>query len=441
MTALPQTVTPHRRLYAQLAVGAVGALLVTFMVLDRDKTLIAGDPLHNGIARSGPSVSTYGLILCVLAYSCLLGRLFNTRQTERLLPGAALPFLVFLGAGLALIWEPNAPVVAGVEQYALGLAAWAVGAWLAPTLVSNSRWLAYAAYALTGLIGLEAVVAVAQLAGVPINPMSPSTAAIMGDRVNGTLNHPNNLGKAVLLLVILALAVLPLLERTPRRVLTLGLLGSLIPLGLAQGRANLLAFGLLLLAWAALARGRKMNALRVGIPVALVVAAAPFVGPVLDRFQNDPEGGNRPQLRAAAMDQIRARPMTGLGPNNYVEVVSAYDLETAKGYPVHNAFLLTSAEMGIPGAILFWLIPLSLVPFAWRARGSPGPAGSFSTAFLASIPGMLLILNTGWAMLSQFSLPMWFLLLGMTYGLARPVAMLGAMPTRQHHRGIATATR
>jgi O-antigen ligase len=140
----------------------------------------------------------------------------------------------------------------------------------------------------------------------------------------------------------------------------------------------------------------------------------PFASTIATRIQQDPNGGPRAGLAAAAIEQIDRQPW-GIGPNAYVSVVSKYDAVTANGYPVHNTFLLTAAELGVLGALLFWLPVLGLVAVAWMSRKRPGFAGSFAIAIVASAPGLYVVNATGWAILRGPLLPLWFLICGIAY--------------------------
>jgi O-antigen ligase len=187
-----------------------------------------------------------------------------------------------------------------------------------------------------------------------------------------------------------------------------------IPLGLSQGRANILAAFTTIIFWALLSGRRRSLALRLGLPLIVVLAALPFAGSIAKRIEEDPNGGPRAGLTATAYEQIDREPW-GVGPNSYVAVVSAYSSVVALGYPVHNTFLLTAAELGIPGAILFWLPIAGLLVLAIRSRRRDGFAGSFAIAILASAPGLYVVNATGWGMLSLFPLPLWFLVCGIAY--------------------------
>jgi len=371
------------------------------------------NPGHIGIAESVPVLATYTVILMCIAYIFVL-RILYGQSRARSLPLSAFVFLAFLVVGLSSIWQGTDEQLAGGLQLTMGYLAWFVGGQLGPLILVETRRIQAVAGAIVGIVGIETVVTVLQRAGMRINPMSPSLALLMGDRTNGTTNHPDDLGKVLLLLVILCLGLMGTTDQRTRRTLWLAVVLAFIPLGLSQGRADLLAALTTIVLWALLSGRRWSMTIRVGVPLAAILITLPFAGAIITRVQEDPDGGPREGLAAAAIEQIHRQPW-GVGPNSYVSVVSAYDQVTALGYPVHDTFLLTAAELGVLGAILFWLPVMGFLVMAWMARKRPGFAGSFGTVIVASAPGLFVVNYTGWAMISVFLLPLWFLIYGIAY--------------------------
>jgi O-Antigen ligase len=370
------------------------------------------DPRHAGIAQSVPALATYTVVLLGIAYILLLRILHRPR--ERSAPASVLVFVGFLALGLALIWHGTSQELAGALQLALGFCAWFVGAQLAPLILCSEQRVRWIGRAIAGIVGIETLVAVLQRIGVAINSLPAASAELLGDRVNGTTNHPDNLGKLLLLLLILSLGLMGTSDARTRRILWLAVVLMFIPLGLSEGRANLLAALTTILFWAILSGRRRSLAIRAGIPLVVTLVVLPFAGAIATRIQEDPNGGPRGELQAAAIQQINRQPW-GIGPNSYVSVVGAYDPVTASGYPVHNTFLLTAAELGVLGAILFWLPIAGVVAAAWISRKRPGFAGSLGIAIVASAPGLYVVNATGWAILRGPILLLWFLIWGIAY--------------------------
>ncbi len=374
---------------------------------------------HVGIAQSVPALTTYALVLLCIAYVLVLRLLYRPRA--RSVPASVFIFLAFLVIGYSTIWHGTSEQLAGALQLGLGFCAWFVGGQIAPLILSHDRRIRWIANTIAGIVCIETLVTLLQRAGVRINPMRPVLAAIMGDRTNGTANHPDNLGKILLLLLILALGLMGTKDVRARRSLWVGVVLMFIPLGLSEGRANILAALTTVVLWALLSGRRRSLTIRAGVPLTIILVFLPFASSIARRVEEDPNGGPRAGLAATALEEIHREPW-GVGPNSYVSVVSAYNSVTAIGYPVHNTFLLTATELGVLGAILFWLPVAGLIAVAWLSRKRPGFEGSFAIAILASAPGLYVVNASGWAILSNQLFPLWFLIYGMAYSRFRPVA-------------------
>ena len=376
---------------------------------------------HVGIAQSVPALTTYALVLLCIAYALILRILYRPRA--RGIPASALIFLAFLVIGFTTIWHGTSEQLAGALQLGLGFCAWFVGGQIGPLILSRDRHIRWIANTICGIVCIETLVTLLQRAGVRINPMRPVLAAIMGDRTNGTANHPDNLGKILLLLLILSLGLMATEDARARRALWLGVVLTFIPLGLSEGRANILAALTTIVLWAMLSGRRRSLTIRAGVPLVVILVFLPFASSIAKRVEEDPNGGPRAGLAATALEEIHREPW-GVGPNSYVSVVSAYNSVTAIGYPVHNTFLLTATELGVLGAILFWLPVAGLIAVAWLSRRRPGFEGSFAIAVLASAPGLYIVNASGWAILSNQLFPLWFLIYGIAYSQFRPVRQL-----------------
>jgi O-antigen ligase len=415
------------------------ALLFCLVVFPKFLSHSNLDPTHVGIAQSAPVVATYTVVLLGAAYALLLRLLYRPRP--RSLPISVFVFLAFLAIGFGTIWHGSEEQVAGALQLSLGFCGWFIGAQLGPLVLAQERRVRWIAGMVLGLVGVETVVTLLQRAGVRINPMRPALAAIMGHRTNGTTNHPDNLGKVLLFLLILCLGLIATSDARARRMLWISVVLLFIPLGLSEGRANLLAALTTIVFWALLSGRRRSAAIRVGIPLVAALVILPFYGSIASRIEKDPNGGPRAGLASAAIEQIQREPW-GVGPNSYVSVVSAYDAVTAAGYPVHNTFLLTAAELGILGAILFWLPVVGLLVAAWTRRRRSGFQGSFAIAILASAPGLYVVNASGWAILSGQLFPLWFLVCGIAYSQFEPAGRLAWFRPRSATTGAAfSATR
>lgn len=380
-------------------VAATGACLASLCLYP---ALIIGqrDVFHVGMAPPTPELRTYTFLIGGLA----LGALLPFRRG--IFPIEWLPLLVWLVVGMFVFWSGTTEQWSGVAQFTCAVAGWVVGSLLGGWTDRDGRTGYRLAQIITGVIVIQLVVCVAQRAGIGINSLSPDDAAILGNRVNGTMNHPNNLGKAIFLLSVVLLPLTRSTHRPTSRLAVKALVVAMVPLGLAQGRANFIAIALLFIVWALLLPDASSRRVKPLIIAGAIVALAGFSIIFSSRFVEDPGGGVRTELTAIALEQIPRQPLQGLGPNSYTTVLGPI---TGSYIPVHNTFLLLAAEVGVVGMVLF-LWPFARVTRdAWRRRAWGGPAGDYARALIAGVPGIVLIGATGWGLLGSSILTLWTL--------------------------------
>lgn len=394
------TRSPSPRWVVGITLGCLAALCLY-------PALILGvrDTFHVGIAPLVPELRTFSLVVGAVAVSTALP------LRQRYFPTLWLPFFAWLALGMEFFWSGSSAEWSGIAQFACGAAGWTVGTYLGRRTTESEILRYRLAQILCGIVFVELVVTVMQRAGIHINSLRPQDAAILGDRVNGTANHPDNLGKILFLLVILLLPLTRSAERRTRLLALLGVGASIIPLGLAQGRANFISFALLVVMWAVLLPGDEGRRVRPIILAGAAVATIGFAVAYASRFSEDPGGGARGELNVIALNQIPKSPIHGLGPNNYTLALGP---QTGSYIPVHNTFLLLTAELGIVGMLLFFLPIVVVLRRATRGRRLAGPAGDHARTLLASVPGILLIAATGWGMLGSSVLTLWLLVIGFT---------------------------
>lgn len=384
---------------------ASGLILVSVAVFPRNLTQDAA-LRHIGIATASPRLTTY-LLAVGTVLACTL---FRPRFGGSVL--VWLPFALSLAAGASFVWAGGQAQESGIIQLMLAPAAWVVGVNLSSDLAEGKgRFLVHAA---ASIIFLQLAVCILQSVGVQINPMEATQEAILGSRTNGTLGHPNDLGKVMFLLLAMILPFGRRMSGFDSYLWKMSIGAAFIVLAMTGGRAVSAAAVCMLALWAILAprqpskKGRKVIALG-----AALSASAFLAGALLARFDEDPGGGARSTLTDIAWAQILSDPWGGVGPNSYVDAVGSYDALTASGVPVHNAFLLALAELGIVGTILL-LLPFFIgAVVAVRRLRISYHAGEASRVYIASLPGLYLVGTTGWGILGGYVLP----LLGLTFGL------------------------
>lgn len=418
MTAIVVTLVALFVLLASIQVGLMRTTIVvviaTLVILPRTLFTLApdGGALHVGISSPTPTVTTFGI--AVLAGLAAL--------TLRWGPPAALalwlPFAAWLAVGWNSEWARNPIVLSGILQYVLGAATWALGAILGRRFVRDVRLRSSTTMVVLVALAVQLGVVALQAAGIRINPMSLTNEAQLAGRFNGTLSHPNDLGKVVLLCLVL---VLPLYATrmgiTFSRRLGLTLAAAFIVLVATGGRAVTVGAGVMVLFWILLQPGVQRARTHKARALAASVVGGGVISLVLaERFEEDPTGGARSVLSDLAVQQIATRPWWGTGPNQYMEVVGAVDPLTASGVPVHNSFLLAAAELGVPGALLLAL------PFAWvvirsvLSLRSSRPGASWGRVVVAACPALIIIGTTGWGLLGSYVFPLLCLAFGAVAG-------------------------
>lgn len=375
---------------------------------------------YTGLAAASPEFWTYSAVV-------FAGALLLLARGSLPVPRVFFPFAALLGIGLLLWWPiSDSHVQAGVLQLMGGLLAWSLGARIGKDLSCRNSTQNLLVNVTLGVVLIELAVCVAQLAGININAMDPSTAALMGSRVNGTMNHPNNLGKVLLLFIVVLTLFSQSEDKALRRKALAAIALATVPLALTGGRAVFLA-GLGVVVLSHVMNSAKKN--RLMFPISILVLIAPFASAFIARFEEDPDGGSRPYMTQLALDRISQDPFTGVGPNMYVHVVGATDAFTARGLPVHNGFLLVLAEIGLIGLVALFAPFIVLGFAAWRRRRTAGLSGAAARTFCAALPALALVVATGWAMLSGPYLHLWFLIMGILVSQFLPSPPPGRRPT------------
>lgn len=361
---------------------------------------------HIGIAAATPRLTTY-LLAVGLIFVCAC---FRPRTTGAI--WTWIPFAVSLVVGASFVWSGGAAQESGIVQLLLAPAAWIVGVNLSSDLAEAKGQ--FLVRVVSAIIFLQLAVCILQTLGVQVNPMEATQEAILGSRTNGTLGHPNDLGKVMFVLLAILLSFGRRLSRIDSIVWKLAIGSAFIVLALTGGRAVSAAALCLLTLWAILAPRESSKSGRRLVALGVALSASAFLaGALLARFDEDPQGGSRSTLIDVAWAQISSDPWTGVGPNSYVTAVGSYDALTASGVPVHNAFLLALAELGVVGTILLLLPFVAGALIAIRRVRMPDHVGEASRVYIAALPGLYLIGTTGWGILGGYVLP----LLALTFGL------------------------
>lgn len=366
--------------------------------------------IHFGIAAGAPGLELSHVLLAI-ALVCIWSGSGRTAGLGVLFAFLPIALVLFLTA-----WGREPQQLAGLILMTTALLAFGLGSWLATRTDPASQSLLAAAAA--GICVLQTLAAVAQSQGLLLfGSTGTDTASYIADegRMVGLYNHPSTLGKTTFLLLAILLPLSASKTRSVRLSAQIGIAAGVVGTLLTLSRANAVATTATLLIWVLINRRDVSVGARIGTAFLFVGAALAnlgAIGAILARNASDPAGGQRSELTRIGLAQIQESPWVGVGVNYYSEYVGAVDRYAALGFPVHNAFLLGAAELGIPLAAVFFL-PLAIASVStyrrWRRQGH---LDSRSAAFVSMIPGTLAITLTGWGLLAESSLPLWFLALG-----------------------------
>jgi hypothetical protein len=304
-------------------------------------------------------------------------------------------------------------VLTGVWQWALLALAWAFGAAIARARLMGRLSDRAIAFALSAPIAAHGVAVVLQYLGL-MYARTDSMGSAAVTRMSGFAGHPGNLGKILLLLVIMLLPLAASDDRVAKRLAESMTIVSCILVALSFSRVNIPALGVVVGTWylAASAATSLKRATMMGIGVA---ASIPVIQVLLLRHEDDPFGGSRAVLSRTALDQISQSWLFGVGPNDYLPTVGQVDRLAGGGLPVHSVLLLLLAELGV---LIFVLVAWPVVQtFREAVRGVRlgGPIRPYAIVAVASAPGIVLILWTGHGMISEVVAPLAFLSCGFVH--------------------------
>lgn len=206
-------------------------------------------------------------------------------------------------------------------------------------------------------------------------------------RVPAFLRTPTGMAMVVssLLPIIIAPLVCRVKNFAPHRktYLWLAAPAGIIAVILSLARGSWISFAaaliiVVLCGWIRLSQSEKRNYfVSVGGAVVLFAALlAPFSPRIYDRLTGDDEGSAmvRVPLMENAWRMIQDNPLVGVGLNGYRSNMVRYDeteifVTQVFPAPVHNVFAHVTAEIGVPGGILFGLLFLGALFECFKAMG------------------------------------------------------------------------
>jgi len=361
-------------------------------------------PIYVGMANAVPTVFDYTLAILIAA-------VVMARAAPHLFKLALvgwLPFGVLIAVLTLFFWGFSFRHLSGLLQIALAVLAFGIGV-VAESLERDDPLIPQS-FAVVAW-GQFAAVLLAVI-GLPLRTITGPQAIDIQGRATGLTAHPGELSK---LLFFCALCTLALPQRTARERwavwLTLGVV--FVGVFLTESRTILVSVIAMVFIYLMLelfgGRWQRKHFAVLGMTVVLGAASLPWL---ISRFAADPTGGARGHTYSVAGQVLADHFWGGVGPNSYVAVVGLIDQLTKTGVPVHNMFLLTAGELGVPGAALLWT-PVLLV-LGWAVYHTVRTRGRDRAAriLVSAVPGVFLIALTGWGLLQGPYFAIFLLVLG-----------------------------
>lgn len=335
------------------------------------------------------SIATYTLTLIISAlYIC--GKLDYRNSLWWL----TLPSITVLIVGCLLVWGTSGPVISGTLHAVLVCLAWIVGVGYAKDFSIDS----------TNVVPAMTLLCVSMILAIPswMQWIGGQGAEGYGDRTGGIFSHPSTTGKVATVVLCLSL---PFMRSASSRIASLGTASVWIAASAAipsLSRANIIAIAIVIVGWYMM-NGKLIKPITIA-SFALIgtIFYYVFFDEFVQRFLGDPEGGERPEMMAAALRQLPELLPGGTGPNNYVNVVSELEpIVSITGYPVHNILVLYLAEFGVLGLAAIALPLISCLRVAVSVGAARRRFKPYSDALFLLMVSVSFIGWTGWGILRQ----------------------------------------
>lgn len=385
--------------------GTFGALILSIFIMPIT-ILGSNDGHHVGVTSFTTEINLIHVFILITLIFAMLTKSFKFIQYDQILTILAILF------GWFILWPSRENVAAGSVHFIFGIISLIVGRYLGRQHERSlsDRWISSV---LGIVIGIEFLIVIAQLLGFTVGPFGGASFAGQIIRPAGTFDHPGTLGKFLFVTAILLLPILKSTDRIAKRVSRIIFCMLILMTLISYSRANTVAIVSILAMWMILDKGGfKALPRKMWLVFFTVIMALPFLANFMQRFEVDPDGGERPELFQEALVQLSMTLWQGTGLNNYVEVVGEFGPATAGGFPVHSSLILLVAEAGLVIAACILLPVISIFLKAFGSLSSKNATNWRARALIASIPGVLLITLTGWGMTAGEVYIYWMLVLG-----------------------------
>jgi O-antigen ligase len=295
-----------------------------------------------------------------------------------------------LWISLSLVWAED------VGKAAHELWRWYVGALVLAVVATSLRRTRDIRLVIGGfVVGVVASVVI----GLVHDPLGgaamavPATSPTQG-RLIGGLGDPNFLAAAIVPAIVLAVALMAVVQASARRALLI--LAAVMVVGLAatESRGGLVAAAVAFGAALLVMRGRRGRILGAGVGVLLIGALYFAAHPSgLHRINTSDSGNGRTELWEVAWRISAHHPLVGVGLHNFTVYSPRYvrqagalsyvDLIAERPHVVHNTYLEVLVETGIVGLGLFLGVIGASLGAVWRAAVRFGQSGAFRWETLA----------------------------------------------------------
>lgn len=206
------------------------------------------------------------------------------------------------------------------------------------------------------IIALTAALSLGTMAVVALVSPEWDAGRLIGG--GGNYRDSNDFALALCMVLPMFLCAWRTAERSFVRVLMLGMIPVvLVAIVLTQSRGGFLALGVTLGAWALFTRGRVFKIALAPAAVLLFLALAPAT--TLDRitsiqkYSHDSSARDRLSSWKVAWRIAEDRPLTGVGPGNFIAVYDRYTNDFRAPHVAHNTPLQILANAGIPALAVF----------------------------------------------------------------------------------------
>jgi O-antigen ligase len=322
-----------------------------------------------GFASSLLSIAKISGVLFIAAYFFYHNALTGKRRAPRVSAPLAC-FALYLGVYAASAFFVPSRDFAQAAVIFLTLVQLLLLFWIATDLLRQARLarLVLTAFAVASLFS-----AVASVVGLP--GFSSAIESRIGERVTSLEFNPNYLalimGVSALIIIDLALRMSKAWQGCVVVTAVLPLLAVLVRTG---SRTGLAAFAIGLVLYVRFARNVRQHFAIAAVGAVLLLAVGVVTvrqhAVVVTRFQQSAEGdfAGRQKILPASIDMFLERPLTGWGPVALWAELSRRTGQLWGTKDAHNLYMHLLLEVGIFGAVPFYVGLYLCARAAWRAR-------------------------------------------------------------------------